>query len=82
MMNVWKIQIYHSIILKNWIEKLEAFLTINNLEILTDAGKVSHELAKENAEFEYDKFRESQQRVIEESDFDKVIKKVESNKKN
>ncbi len=64
--------------MKNWIEKLEAFLTINNREILKDAGKVSHELAKKNAELEYEKFKELQKTEIIESDFDKVIKKIES----
>lgn len=66
--------------MKDWIVKLEAFLTINNREILTDAGRVSHELAKENAEVEFEKFKEHQQKIIEDSDFDKVIKKVESKK--
>jgi len=66
--------------MKDWIEKLEAFLTINNREILIEAGKVSHELAKDNAELEYEKFKQHQQEVIENSDFDKVIKKVESKK--
>lgn len=67
--------------MKDWIEKLEAFLIINNRDILTDAGQVSHELAKDNAELEYEKFKQHQQKVIENSDFDKVIKKVESKKK-
>ena len=68
--------------MKDWIEKLEAFLTINNREILTDAGRVSHELAKENSELEYEKFKQHQQKVIEDSYFDKVIKEIESKSKN
>lgn len=40
----------------DWIKKLDGFLTINDREILQHAGKVSHELAKEIAEAEYDKF--------------------------
>ncbi len=40
--------------MKNWIEKLHGFLKLNDRDILKDAGKVSHELAKELAEKEYD----------------------------
>ncbi|MCF6270242.1 MAG: virulence RhuM family protein [Melioribacteraceae bacterium] len=67
--------------MNNWIEKLEAFLIINNRKILTDAGKISHELAKENAELEYEKYKQHQQKVITDSDFDRVIKKIEDEKK-
>ena len=64
--------------MKNWIEKLNGFLSLNDREILNNAGSISHELAKENAEREYDKFKEGQQRIIAESDFDKVIKKIKN----
>ncbi len=40
----------------DWIKKLDGFLTINDREILQHAGKVSHDLAKEIAEAEYEKF--------------------------
>ena len=67
----------------DWIEKLHGFLTINDREILTNAGKISHELAISFAEEEYDKFR---QRTIAENDvisddFDASIKKLEQNSK-
>jgi hypothetical protein len=42
--------------MKDWIDKLHGFLQINNKNILQDAGKISHEMAKELAEKEYDKF--------------------------
>ena len=67
--------------MKDWIEKLNGFLTLNDREILNNAGSISHELAKENAEREYKKFKETQQKMIAESDFDKVIKKIETKKK-
>ena len=41
------------------IEKLHAFLALNEKEILQGAGKVSKELADELALREYDKFQES-----------------------
>jgi hypothetical protein len=42
--------------MKDWTGKLHGFLQINNKNILQDAGKISHELAKELAEKEYDKY--------------------------
>lgn len=41
-----------------WIEKLHAFLTLNEKEILQGAGKVSKQLADDLAMREYDKFQE------------------------
>jgi hypothetical protein len=67
--------------MNDWIEKLNGFLTLNDREILNNAGSISHEIGKENAEREYHKFNDSQQKMISESDFEKVIKKIETNKK-
>jgi hypothetical protein len=41
----------------DWIAKLNGFLTLNDRDILTHAGRISHEMAQAKAEFEYDKFR-------------------------
>ena len=65
----------------NWIDKLNGFLSLNDREILNNAGTISHELAKENAGREYRKFEETQQKIITESDFDKAIEKTENKKK-
>ena len=37
--------------MKNWIGKLNAFLKFSEHEILTNAGKVSHEVAEELADY-------------------------------
>lgn len=62
--------------MKDWIAKLHAFLTINDRSILTHAGKISHEMAKELAEAEYDKFnpRRIQQADAAEGEFEKAIR--------
>ena len=64
--------------MKDWITKLDSFLQINDRDILTHAGKISHEMALELAEEEYEKF--SQLRIADESkqesDFDKLVKKL------
>jgi len=63
--------------MKDWIEKLDGFLTLNDRQILTNAGKISHQLAVDMAEIEYEKFNKNHINSIE-SDFDKEIKKIQS----
>ena len=43
--------------MRDWIAKLDDFLRLSDREILTHAGKVSHEAALVKAEAEYEKFR-------------------------
>jgi len=62
--------------MKDWIEKLHGFLSLNDREILLHAGKISHQLAIEKAEKEYEKYN-SIQINTKESDFDKQVKKIE-----
>lgn len=40
-----------------WITKLDGFLTLNERDILTHAGRISHDAAQSKAELEYDRFR-------------------------
>ncbi|MEY3426473.1 MAG: hypothetical protein RL679_1831 [Bacteroidota bacterium] len=63
--------------MKDWIEKLHGFLSLNDREILTHAGKISHQLAVEMAENEYEKFHQKEINTFE-SDFDKEIKKLQA----
>lgn len=67
--------------MKDWVEKLNGFLTLNDREILNNSGSISHELGKANAEREYEKFKENQQKTIGEGDFEKAIKKIENKKR-
>ena len=69
------------IYMNTWIEKLNGFLTLNDREILNNAGSISHEIGKENAEREYLKFKENKQKIISEGDFEKAIKKIENKKR-
>ena len=41
----------------DWAKKLDGFLTLNERDILTHAGRISHEMAQTKAELEYDKFK-------------------------
>jgi len=58
--------------MRDWITKLEGFLTLNDREILKDAGSVSAQLAKTHAEGEFSKFRVLDDACFE-SDFDKMV---------
>jgi len=42
--------------MQEWIDKLNAFLQLNERNILEHTGRISHEMARELAESEYDKF--------------------------
>ncbi len=61
--------------MKDWVEKLDAFLQFNEEAVLKHQGKVSHEVALALAENEYEKYRIVQDKLIE-SDFDKELKKL------
>jgi hypothetical protein len=60
--------------MKDWVEKLDAFLKFNEKDILKDSGRVSREVALATAEVEYGKYRVVQGRMFE-SDFDRHVKK-------
>jgi hypothetical protein len=64
--------------MRAWINKLHGFLSLNERAILEHAGKVSHEMAKELAETEYDRFnsRRIAAADAEGGDFDKAIKQL------
>ncbi len=63
----------------DWVKKLDAFLQFNERNILTHAGKVSHELAVERAESQFDQYEAAQRRLAADqptSDFDKAVEHV------
>ena len=61
--------------MQDWAERLDRFIAMTDREILKDAGKVSHELAKEFAESEFEKYRIVQDRLFK-SDFDGFVEKA------
>jgi hypothetical protein len=62
--------------MRDWIAKLDGFLNLNERGILTSAGNISHELAVQHAEQEYDIFHEQRlaDRASQPDDFEKTIK--------
>ncbi|SHV09050.1 Virulence protein [Mycobacteroides abscessus subsp. abscessus] len=59
----------------DWITKLDGFLTLNDRDILTSAGTVSHELAQSHASTEYQRYTQREPAQIE-SDFDRFRKRM------
>lgn len=58
--------------MEDWADRLNRFLEFNEHDILTDSGKVTHEIAKAFAETEFEKYRIIQDRLYE-SDFDRFV---------
>ena len=59
----------------DWVQKLDAFLSFNEYEVLTNAGSVSAAVAKRLAEEQYAQFRVTQDRAFT-SDFEKEAKRI------
>lgn len=63
----------------DWVQKLDAFLQFNEYRVLTNAGSVSHEVAKQLAHERYTQFRVAQDQAFE-SDFEREIKRLRGDK--
>ena len=68
-----QVKLCHIISMKEWKEKLELFLKINEYNILNDNGKIKKEIADNLALNEYEKYRIKQDENYL-SDFDELIK--------
>lgn len=70
--------------MRDWIEKLKLVLTLNEKNILEDAGHISHQLAITKAGQEYDKYKEAQ-RALEHlnsiKELDNDIKRLKGKNK-
>ncbi|MDX4062536.1 RhuM family protein [Aliarcobacter skirrowii] len=49
--------------MKDWIARLDVVISLNGRELLTHAGKISHEMAISKSELEYQKFKDEQKKV-------------------
>lgn len=53
------------VFLKDWAEKLDAFLSFNERQVLAGAGKVSHKQAVSHAQSEYEQFAAQRRAALE-----------------
>ena len=70
--------------MKDWISKLNDFMTLNDKEILEHAGRISAKMAKELAESEYGKYSKNRieiEDVQEMKQLEKGLRKLENKKK-
>ncbi len=52
--------------MKDWIQRLDSIIQLNGRELLTHAGKISHQTAFEKSAQEYDRYREAQKQPQQE----------------
>jgi hypothetical protein len=52
--------------MKDWIQRLDSILQLNGRELLTHAGKISHEMAVDKSEQELEKYRIAQKEIEKE----------------
>jgi len=64
--------------MKDWIERLDTILQLNGREILKHAGKITHKIAVEKSENEYQKFKQIQKKKEKEES----LKELENDIKN
>jgi hypothetical protein len=62
--------------MQDWIQKLDDFLRVSEKELLSNAGKISHQKAIEKAKSEYEKYRKAEDKKYI-SDFDREMKHIE-----
>lgn len=62
----------------DWVAKLDGFLQLNDREILSHAGKISHDLAVAHAEAQYDAFHRQrlEAEASRQDDFERALKQL------
>lgn len=66
--------------MEDWSKRIDKYLLADDLDVLKDSGKISHEIACDKALSEFEKYRVIQDKIFE-SDFDKFILDVASDNK-
>jgi hypothetical protein len=67
--------------MKDWIERLDSIIQLNGRELLTHAGKVSHQMALDKSSQEYEKYKYDIRKIEREASFSELeadIKKIAS----
>jgi hypothetical protein len=65
--------------MKDWISRLDSILQLNGRELLTHAGKISHDMALQKSEQEYEKYKQTQKQIEKEQSLKEIeedIKKL------
>ncbi len=65
--------------MKDWISRLDSLLQLNGREILTHAGTISHQMALDKSDEEFQKFKIEQKTIEKEQSLKEIeadIKKL------
>jgi len=62
---------------QDWIQRLDAILQINGRELLTHAGRISHQMALEKSTLEYDKYRQTQKQIQHEESLKELERDIQ-----
>ena len=62
--------------MEDWANRIDKFLLADDLDVLKDAGKISHEIACDKALTEFEKYRVKQDKLYK-SDFDLLLEEME-----
>jgi hypothetical protein len=65
----------------DWIQRLDTILQLNGRELLTHAGKISHEMAMKKSDEEFEKYKLTQKQIEKEQSLKEIeadIKKLKS----
>jgi hypothetical protein len=69
--------------MKDWIQRLDSILQLNGRELLTHAGIISHDVALQKSELEFEKYKIAQIAIEKEQSLKEIeedIKKLKSPK--
>ena len=58
--------------MSDWIKRLDNILQLSGRELLTHAGKISHEKAVEKSSIEYEKFKDHQKKIEKENSLKEI----------
>ncbi len=58
--------------MKDWISRLDVIVQLNGKELLTHAGKISHQMALEKSSEEFKKYKETQKQIEKENSLEEI----------
>lgn len=67
--------------MEDWIKRLDSILQLNGRELLTHAGKISHEKAVEKSEEEFEKYKIAQKNIEKEQSLKEIEEDIKKLKK-
>jgi hypothetical protein len=68
--------------MKDWVKRLDSILQLNGRELLTHAGKISHEKALEKSAYEFEKYKTSQKQIEKEQSLKEIEQDINGLRQN